>query len=607
MSDIPPIAHPEWLLPLAVVAGGCALALGWAFLRGERALLQLIGVAPGRNDRILRDVFLLTALLAMAFALAGPRFGTRELHVPATGLDLVMLMDVSRSMNAADIPPSRMARARRVAAGVLQRLGEGDRAALAIFAGQGALITPFTSDKGALAEMLPAVDPTLFSDASSDGAAGLRAALPAFAASGPRPRLLLVLSDGEIGRLPKGLAAELAQAEARVLAVLLGTEAGAPIPDRGRPLRGPGGKPVHTQRVLADLGPLVETSDGRLFLADGWGEVDLPALVAEIRRDAIPTAEGTLVQRVPISWVGPPALLVWLLLLLEAWPGEFRTKWRVAAEATPELPGRRVSSLAHALPWLVLGTLLPQAAEPGVAEPGGGVPKVAEHQTVEGQPDSRLSLEARLRAEGPSSAVLVALGIARARSGDTSNAGHAFRAAALLGGDPRTAALAWYDLGVLALESGRLEDARQAFFESLALDSRNRKTKFNLELTLAALQRNELAPPPNDAPNPDPADRQETDDSRADDTDAPNPDETSDEEAAADPTDNRTQQTRPEPQQGTPPEEPAHLQGHTEPPPPSMDQAEAEHWLDAQSDDVRAALEAQLGPLSGPWVGGSRW
>ncbi|MCP5060394.1 MAG: VWA domain-containing protein [bacterium] len=579
MTDLETLAHPEWSLPLGLIVAACAVALGWAFFRGERALLRWVGTAPGRRDRLLRDVLLLMAIAALAIALIGPRFGTRELRIPATGLDLVMLMDVSRSMTSGDNPPSRMARSRQIATGVLERLGEGDRAALAIFAGQGELVTPFTSDKSALAEMLPALDPTLFSDASSNGKAGVRAALPAFSTSGPRPRLLLVLSDGEIGRLPGVLASEVAQADARVVAVLLGTETGGPIPDRGRPLRGAKGKPVHTRRVLSDLAPLIEASGGRLFLADGWGEVDLPALVAEIRRDAIPTAEGTLLRRVPITWVAPPAFLVWLLLLLEAWPGTFRTK-RAAVEPMARFPGRRWASLARALPWLVLATFLPGAAEP--------------------QPDPRPVLEAQIRAAGADSRVLVALGIARARAGEIAEAEHAFRAAALRGGDSRTAALAWYDLGVLALEGGRLEEARHAFFESLALDAGSHKAKFNLEWTLTALRKEEQVPPENQPHETDPTSPPEAEEAQdTDDGDEAQPDEAREERAARTP-----EETRP-PENS--PQEPVSRRSRDEPQPPSMDQAEAERWLDAQEDDVRAALDAQLGSSGGPWVGGSRW
>lgn len=578
MSDIAPLAHPDWLLPLGGVVAACALGLVWAYLRGERALRRLIGVAPGRSDRLLRDALLLVALAALAIALVGPRFGTRELRIPATGLDLVMLIDVSRSMDATDVPPSRMARARRVAADVLQRLGEGDRVALAVFAGHGALVTPLTSDKSALSEMLPALDPTLLSDASSDGAAGLRAALPAFAASGLRPRLVLVLSDGEVGRLRKRLLSEVDETNARVVAVLLGTEPGAPIPDRGRQLLDSEGKVVHTRRVVADLAPLVEASGGRIFLADGWGEVDLPSLVAEIRRDAIPTAEGTLLRRVPVTWVAPPAALVLLLLLVEAWPGAFRLRRASSPASRPRFSGQRWAAPARVLPWLVLCSLVPQAAEP---------------QTAERPPDPRLALEAQLRADGRSGPVLVALGIARARAGEAREAEHAFRAAALVESDPRTAALAWYDLGVLALEGGRLEDARNAFFDSLALDFRSHKAKFNLEWTLAALRRSESEPPPNGPPEPDPESEEE--DSREE----PHAEESTDEQQSAD-----AAQAQPnEAQQEGPSNTPSRMDS----PRPAMDQAEAERWLDEQEDDVRAALDAQLGELGGPWLGGSRW
>ncbi len=572
MSDVAPLAHPEWLVPLASLVAGCALAMLFAFRRGERALRGLIGVAPGSLDRGLRDGLLLLALAAVAVGLVGPRIGTEKLRVPATGLDLVVLLDLSRSMTAADVPPSRMARARRIAAGVLERLGEGDRAALAVFAGQAALVTPITPDKAALTEMLPALDPTLLADVGSDGAAGLQAALPAFEGSGPRPRLLLLLSDGEVGRVPASVLEDLKRADTRVVTVLLGTEPGGPIPDRGRLLLDADGRTVRSRRVLADLAPVVEATGGRSFLADAWGEVDLRGLVAEIRRDAIPTAEGMLLRRVPVTWVALPAGAALLLLLLEAWPRAFGRRRRPTPSPPPAIPGTRTALVTRVLPWLLLGVLVPRAAEP--------------------QADPRPLLEARLRADGPDGRLLVALGVARAEAGEQAEARQAFRAAALGASDPRVSALAWYDLGVLALEGGRLAEARDAFFESLALEPGSRKAKFNLEWTLAAL-RSEEREPPEAPPRPDPSAQEE----------APQPDEDA---PATEPEQQRAEE-RAEP---TPDEPPAEGQearsGRSEPPPP-LDREAAERWLDGLEDDVRAALEAQLEELGGPWRGGPRW
>ncbi len=566
------LAHPEWLWPAVLTLAGVVLVVVLAFRRGERNLRRVIGATPGGADRRLRDALCLLALGAVAIALLGPRIGTRELRVPASGLDVVVLLDLSRSMNATDHAPHRLARALRLCEGVLARLGEGDRAALAVFAGQAALLTPLTPDKSALAEMLPALDPGLMSDTGSLGAPAVEAALPAYEGSGLRPRVLLVVSDGEFGKLPEELIQRAIRAELRVIAVLVGTETGGRIPDHGSDLVDASGDPVVTRRRIAPIAPLVEATGGRTFLTDAWGEVDLPALVSEVRREAVPSSDGMIRRRLPVTWVALPAGVALLALCIEAWPGLWRRRRRATRPApqTGSLGGARRRSA-------FLGTLLavvwPVAAEP--------------------QPDPRAELERRLSATPGDARLLIALGLERARAGETDEAERAFRAAALRAERPELAALAWYDLGVLALERGRLEQARQAFFDATTASasdrSLDRQAKFNLEWTLAAL-RAEQAPPP-EAPG-DEGEAREEPPSPAREEPEPNAD------AEPDPAD---ETGRPEPAPQAEPEE--------RPPdgPPPLDEEAARRWLEGVQDDVRQAVEAQLEPGRRVRRGGRRW
>ena len=91
-------------------------------------------------------------------ALAGPRFGTQYEEVVPRGSDLYVLIDVSRSMLASDVPPSRLGRAKADVAALVNRL-EGERVGLIAFAGQAVVKCPLTVDYDAFRRSLDELDP----------------------------------------------------------------------------------------------------------------------------------------------------------------------------------------------------------------------------------------------------------------------------------------------------------------------------------------------------------------------------------------------------------------------------------------------------------------
>jgi tetratricopeptide (TPR) repeat protein len=102
--------------------------------------------------------------------------------------------------------------------------------------------------------------------------------------------------------------------------------------------------------------------------------------------------------------------------------------------------------------------------------------------------NSMAQIETELRDDPIDPARLVALGVARIERGEHRAGMRALHAAALSSSDLDLAALAWYDLGVAALETGELERARDAFFDAIALAPHDREARFNLEWTLDALR-----------------------------------------------------------------------------------------------------------------------
>jgi Mg-chelatase subunit ChlD len=524
------LAHPEWLGPVLAVLIAAGVALGAAHLRVRHRRRVLLGAVTGSGASLAGDVALLAALICTGIALLGPRIGERVVSAPASGADVVLLLDVSRSMDARDVAPSRLDRARRAAQELLARLEPQDRVALAAFAGRGVLLTPLTPDRDALSELLEAVDTDLVHPASSDLGAGVHAALEAFEAGSERPRVVFVLSDGEDPerRSEVGLA-EAVRAEARVLAAGFGGDAGAFVPDRGEPLRDREGAAVVSRRRTERLERLTDATGGELFRADAWGTFDLDAATAAIRRDAGAVPGQRVERRVHAVRVLPFAALAFALLVLEGVPG--RRGWQRGARAAPR--GRRRGALLAAGAAALLG-----AAPPYV-------------------PGEIRTLEAELRAHPRDARLLLELGAARLERGRREAARRAFLAAALYAREPALAALAYYDLGVAHLEIGELEAARDAFFDAVALEPADRQARFNLEWTLEALAK---SPPPGRAPATDSRDGEG----------APPEDGAPREEAA--------------------PETPREPRTKPAPSPPTLSEEQRRRWLNRVQDDPARAL-----------------
>jgi Ca-activated chloride channel family protein len=467
-----PFSHPEWLPALVAIVAVAALAVALARRAARHRRHSLLGPGSrGRGRDRTRDAVVLVGLGAIGLALLGPRIGETTVRVPSSGVDVVFLVDVSRSMDARDVPPSRLDRAKRGAEELLARLAPGDRAALAAFGSRGVLLAPLTPDRGALLEFLSALDTRLVHPAGSNLGDGMRAALSAFSGANDRPRLVFVLSDGEDPERQGSLgAAEAARAGVRILAAALGSDLGADVPDHDVSLRDGAGRIVRSRRDVGRLGRLAEATGGEVFPGDAWGDFDFENAATSLRRDASAAPGGLVTRRVRAPRVFPLAAAAFGLLLGEALP-------------RPRRPRALVPGIALATPLLVLLLLGAAPASPSGAGAVGPI-------------------EARLRTSPGDPRLLVRLGLARFERGENAAAARAFAGAAVVAADPGVAAIAYYDLGVTALAQGDLETARDAFFDALALAPGDREARFNLEWTLAGLA---ARPPASRPPQPESA------------------------------------------------------------------------------------------------------
>ena len=293
--------HRLWLLAVvALLAVGGALSL----LRRRRALRAACETLASRlapEANLTRPAARLSLSLAglalLAVALAQPQCGTRTELSRRYGADLVVVLDVSRSMEARDVRPSRLERARLEVGALIDRL-KGDRVGVVVFAGEAFVQCPLTTDYDAARLFLRAVGPDAVPQQGTAVATALLRAKELLEAAerGARGKVVLLVSDGEDhdGKVLDAASA-LGAAGIRVHVLAVGTPEGAPIPIvdvRGDVIgwrRDRRGIPVSTKLDETTLRLVADRGGGRLFHVGepGRGVDALAAALEELERSEL--------------------------------------------------------------------------------------------------------------------------------------------------------------------------------------------------------------------------------------------------------------------------------------------------------------------------------
>ena len=294
----------RWLhLLWAVLA--VALAGGWGLWQRHRALRRFAAaellprLAPGvgRSRAAVRPALHVTALVLLTAALIGPRWGQELRPVVRRNVELLVLLDVSRSMLARDLAPNRLERAKLSIAEDLLPVLAGDQVGLMTFAGDAVLACPLTIDYGSFRLALQDVSirsagrgGTNIGDALRKAADVLRG--PPDRGETPRPsshRLVLLVTDGEDhASFPVEAAAALWQdLRVPVIAVALGDPQGARIPvpgERGETYLQHAGQDVVSKADFATLRAVAAASPQGLFVPVGTQNFDLGEIYRRVVR-----------------------------------------------------------------------------------------------------------------------------------------------------------------------------------------------------------------------------------------------------------------------------------------------------------------------------------
>ncbi len=224
-------------------------------------------------------LFLVLGLSLAIFALARPQWGRIEEPVFDQAREIILSLDLSRSMLAPDVKPSRLERGRLLITSLLEKL-KGERVGLVVFSGTAFLQSPLSTDYEILREFLPALNPEFLPAGGTNYRALLQTALESFGdSSAAADRYLIILSDGEDHTDDwKPLLPEIKKKNIRILTLGIGTTEGAMIPDgSGGLVKDERGAVVLSKLATSTLQQLAAETNGRYADASSW--VDLAALI----------------------------------------------------------------------------------------------------------------------------------------------------------------------------------------------------------------------------------------------------------------------------------------------------------------------------------------
>ncbi len=313
---------------------------------GEPALLAPLLTFDATGRRAVKAVLLVVAMLMALVALARPKFGSGTKIVPATNLDVAIVLDYSKSMYARDIAPSRIARAKAEVARLIQDL-PGARFGAVAFAGE-PMSFPLSSDGAAIAQFFRQLDPNDMPVGGTATARALERAREVFARdpkSKDHVRVIVLVTDGEdLEGDPVSVAENCQREGTRIDVVQIGGRAPEVVPDVGADgkisgvRRDDDGKPLTTSLSAegeAQLARVAQVTGGTIVRAE-HGDTGIDqvarALQKMMREELSEKVETVYAEE--YAW---PLGLAVVLLVAEALLGEAPKRRRAAVPLAPAL------------------------------------------------------------------------------------------------------------------------------------------------------------------------------------------------------------------------------------------------------------------------------
>ena len=467
--------RPAWLLALPVgvaliVYAFRAQATGGAWRRVvDRALQPLVLTSADRYSGRRWPLLAAAAAWTVAtVALAGPAW--ERLPVPAfrSNEALVVALDLSRSMDAADLSPSRITRAKLKLLSLLDRR-DGGQTGLVVFSAHAFTVTPLTTDTRTIASLVAALTTDIMPSRGSNMTAGLEKAAALLRQASVTDGRILLITDAEPSPGDLDVARTLAADGIEVSVLAVGTEDGAPIPERDGGFMTDGrGNVVVPRLATRRLAALASAGEGRFST--------LTADDSDLERLEPPQEAGEIVESeedVQVAEVWRDGGLLFTVLLLPLVALGFRRGWIAAVALCVLLPPPADAQPAGG------AAAAAEAGGEGLADWWTSLWRRPDQRGMEAMADERPERAARLFEDPEWRAA------AHYRAGDYTSS-----ATSLAGLDTPDA---HYNRGTALARAGEIEAAIEAYDRALELDPEHEDARFNRDLLEELLAQN---PPP---------------------------------------------------------------------------------------------------------------
>lgn len=513
----PTRVHLLWLV-VAMTA-----ALLWLDARGSQSLQRLVAPSllarlvtrPSTTRRRLRIALLAATGVFLTLALMRPQWGLRMVHTPQVGAEIMIALDVSKSMLAEDVAPNRLERAKADIRDLLEYL-KGDQVGLIVFAGRATVVAPLTPDFSFLRMVLDSAGPHSVTRGGTRLEEPIRKAVDGFAKEGSASRSILLITDGEDqDSFPKEAAKAAAERGVKILAIGFGNEAGSeivltdPVTGVRSPMRNADGDPVKSRLDGAMLRELALITDGA-YVPAGTGLLDLKAIyqqhISGLTRGRM---DGTTrqIRNEAFQW---PLLLALATLVLAAGTTALPNKKKrgagsilgallIAALASPvSMPRTAAAQQQPALP--------PAASAAGPAaqlEPSAEANREASDEQNDGNDDEAAPQEPELQLRPDDAREAYNLALRRMNEGKLDRAAELYEHTREVAGtdvEVRSRATfnrAWIEIvrADASLQEQELEEALTSlrgaadwFRRALSLRPGDDEARSNLEITLGRIQ-----------------------------------------------------------------------------------------------------------------------
>jgi len=502
------VLHFLWLVPLFIFGLTFSVKHRKRTLNrfaDSRLLPRLTG--PDKKGALfLKGLLFTCALTSMLIALAGPRWGSNYQEVTRKGVDIILAVDVSRSMLTEDVKPTRLERAKRELIDFM-RVVRGDRLGLVVFAGAAFVQCPLTLDYGALEMFVNSIEPGLIPVQGTDLGAAIEAGISAFETETETDKVMILITDGEDNE-GTGVDAtrEAAEKNVKIFVFGVGDLSGGPIPAddaKGGFKKDKAGNLIMSRLNEEGLKQIAALTDG-VYVRSVAGDLDLDLLyfdgIKTKTDDAILKSGKIRVHEERFSFFVLTAILFLLLEGIIETTGKPSGVGQLKLKKEPGLKGashkssyrrevnsQRKKGLSQTMPTilfvgLTLSSLFLAVGSRATENPDElykqGSYAEAEKAYAKKDMDNPQTIHFRYNR-----------GCAAYQNSDYKGATAAFKSVIRRSNDPQIIFRSLYNLGDTAFKQGDFDSAADYFKKALEYNPNDKDACCNLELTLRELKK----------------------------------------------------------------------------------------------------------------------